>query len=121
MPKPNGLRREERLRSRTSVNLLFGGGSYNITAFPLRAVFRENEEQINRILVSVPKRHLHHAVDRNHIKRQIREAYRLNKNLLTKGSHYDVAFLWLTGNMIPSVEVVKRVTTLLQKINERNQ
>ena len=122
MLNPNGFSRGERLRGRTPVNLLFESGkNSSMTAFPVRAVFRENEERLNRILVSVPKRHLHHAVDRNRVKRQIREAYRLNKTLLSEGSHLDIAFLWLTGKTIESAEVVERITVLLQKINERFQ
>lgn len=35
-----------------------------------------------RVLLSVPKHHLHHAADRNLIRRRMKEAYRLNKQIL---------------------------------------
>lgn len=36
------------------------------------------------ILISIPKRRFHHAVDRNHVKRQVRESYRKQKHILWK-------------------------------------
>ena len=50
------------------------------------------------MLVSVPKKHFHHAVDRNHVKRQVREAWRLHKQLLVEAIAPDkqllIAFAW---------------------------
>ena len=40
------------------------------------------EQAVHQVLFSVPKRHFKRAVDRNKIKRQLREVYRLNKSIL---------------------------------------
>ena len=57
-----------------------------MAAYPLRAVFRQvprtQTDVPVQVLVSVSKRHFKHAVDRNRIKRQIREAYRHQKQVL---------------------------------------
>jgi len=46
--------------------------------------FKDQSSNI-KILISVPKKRFKHAVDRNRVKRQIREAYRHNKQLLMVG------------------------------------
>ena len=59
----------------------------------------ENNE--NQLVISVPKRFLKHAVDRNRVKRQLRETYRKNKQLLIdaatdKGLFVVVAMIWIS-------------------------
>ena len=73
-----------------------------------------------QILISVPKKRLKHAVDRNRVKRQLREAYRRNKQLLHDGLPQDyrllVAFIWLSNELSPTSEVEERMVRLLKKI-----
>ena len=40
----------------------------------------ENESNTTKMLISIPKRHIKKAVDRNYIKRIIKEVYRKNQN-----------------------------------------
>lgn len=77
-----------------------------------------------QVLISVAKRHLHHAVDRNRAKRQIREAYRLQKHLLTPQFStlsqlptYHIAFIWLADTPQPSAKVHHSIHKLLAKIS----
>ena len=50
-----------------------------------------------QVLIATSKRKFHHAVDRNRVKRQLREAYRHNKHLLTDrlpaDKAVDIAFI----------------------------
>ena len=46
----------------------------------------------HQFVVSVPKRNFRHAVDRNHIKRLFREAYRKHKHLLPPSSESGLHF-----------------------------
>ena len=56
------------------------------SAFPIRAVYMPNEVGVVRVMVSVSKRYFKRAVKRNRIKRQLREAYRLQKeSIVEKG------------------------------------
>ena len=113
------LPKEERLCSRKVLEELFGGGHQSVSAFPIRAVYMPNEVGVVRVMVSVSKRYFKRAVKRNRIKRQLREAYRLQKELLqplTGG--LDIAFLWTSDEQLPSERVFQKMQTLLQRIHE---
>ena len=98
-----------------------------MAAFPLRAVYINKERTSHdapvQLLVSVPKKRFHHAVDRNRVKRQLREAYRHHKNLLIQALPADqqllLAFVWLSDRHMPSNEIEKRVVSLMQRIAEK--
>ena len=80
------LDKTERLCSKNLIERLFAGGNRSFPAFPLRVVYMylhpdEGSSDVS-ILISVPKKRFKRAVKRNLVKRQIREAYRLNKYIL---------------------------------------
>ena len=116
-----GLKKTERLCSKKAIDALFTGtDSKSLSAYPIRIVYRHTEEAGIRILVSVSKKRFRHAVDRNRVKRQIREAYRLNKHRLDDiaqaSSGMDIAFIWLTDRHQPSQLVTAKMISLLDKI-----
>ncbi len=116
---PHTLPKEERLCSRKVLEELFSGGHPSVSAFPLRAVFMRNDVGHVRILVSVSKRYFKRAVKRNRIKRQLREAYRLQKELLLPlDAGLDIAFLWTSDDMLPTDKVFQKMKNILQRINE---
>ncbi|MBO7470915.1 MAG: ribonuclease P protein component [Bacteroidaceae bacterium] len=113
------LRKEERLCSRKALEELFSGSHQSVSAFPLRAVYMANEVGLTRIMVSVSKRYFKRAVKRNRIKRQIREAYRMQKDLLQPlNGGLDIAFLWTSNEELPTEKVFQKVQTILQRIHE---
>ena len=74
--------KEERLCSQKLSDKLFHSGS-SFLLYPFRIIFLNADELLPakaQVLISVPKRRFKHAVDRNLIKRRIREIYRLNKS-----------------------------------------
>ncbi|MBQ8050161.1 MAG: ribonuclease P protein component [Bacteroidaceae bacterium] len=120
MPNPYVFRKAERLCSRKRIEALFAGGSRSLSAYPLRAVFRKADG--GQLLISVSKRHFKHAVDRNRVKRLIREAYRLNKHLLTNQfgpGRLDLALIWMSDEMADFSTIEDRVRNLLQRIGEQ--
>lgn len=121
------LSKEERICSKKLINELFTGNGRSMTAFPLRVVFMKrtivDDEPRAAMLVSVPKRYFKHAVDRNRVKRQVREAFRRNKSIITQNLTDDheavaMAFVWLTNEKYPSSEVENRMVRLLTRISE---
>ena len=116
----------ERLRGKKTTDALFNGsGGRALTAFPLRMVYmnvaRADGEPAAQMLVSVAKRRLRHAVDRNRVKRQVREAYRLNKDKLhISGTDKAlIAFIYLDDKLHDSRYIAARVARLLQRLGER--
>lgn len=91
----NTLGKKERLKSRKLIGRLFEEGT-SIKNFPFRLVYLSTE--ITSVFsvkasFSVPKRNFKKAVDRNRIKRLIREAYRLEKKNVFKESDFHCAFM----------------------------
>ena len=77
------LSKSERLKSKKTIDSLFSKGK-SIFLYPFRIKYLPASEfniHKNQFMVTVPKRLFKRAVDRNLLKRRIREAYRLNKPL----------------------------------------
>jgi len=125
----HGLKKNERICSRRLMDELFSGdGSKGVSVYPIRAVYMTKEQQQDMppvmMMVSVSKRHFKRAVKRNRVKRQLREAYRLNKEILwnkatEKGCNIVVAFIWIADEIVSSAEVSSKMATLMRKIAER--
>jgi ribonuclease P protein component len=77
------LYKQERLKSRKSIETLFRSGKI-ISSPPFRLLYRELDETETpfQMAVAVPKKLIKRAVDRNLIKRRVREAYRLSKSII---------------------------------------
>jgi ribonuclease P protein component len=110
-----GIKKSERLKSRKTIETIFSGGSSSF-AYPIKAVYKLiDDAKIESNLefgVSVPKKKFKRAVDRNLIKRRIREAYRLNatpiKNVLSEGTKsYAVMFIYV-GKEIESFDKIQK-------------
>ena len=92
----------------------------------LRAQQRERTEEAEvpvSVLISVPKKRFKLAVDRNRMKRQVREAYRRNKQSLSErlnmlGKHIDLAFICITDEQCESQRVTASVRKILRRIEE---
>jgi ribonuclease P protein component len=75
------FKKEERLCNKKLIDKLFHNGS-SFLCYPFKASWLLIDEPMQfpvQILFSVSKRRYKHAVDRNLIKRRMREVYRLNK------------------------------------------
>lgn len=87
----------EKLKSKKHIDALFDNGK-SINAFPIKLVYRKYDFEDDtpfKIGVSASKRHFKNAVDRNHVKRLLREGYRLNKHLLLDNITQKYVFMFL--------------------------
>ena len=125
-PVRNTFKKSERLCSRLLMDRLFQGNNSSVSAYPLRAVFLpvdSSEQQGVSVLISVPKKRFHDAVDRNRVKRQLREAYRKHKNILaqkmaSREQGLLIAFIYVSPQIESTAYIEKRMTRLLDKIGE---
>ena len=113
------LKKKERLSVGTDLSRLFASGRYGITD-GFRYCYRiGNELPFNRIVVSVPKKCFRRAVKRNLLKRRIREAYRLNKNLLPVNAEKggtDIIFIYRTKDILDFGTIVLSVRNILENL-----
>lgn len=116
--------KNEKLKSRKLIERLFAEGK-SVPKYPIRLVFMPLT--VNGIFTqagfSVSKKAFKKAVDRNRVKRLMREAYRLNKNEALRTIPQPFAFMFLfTGKEIPSFESLnKTMVQLLRKFTENTQ
>ena len=128
MPR-NTFPLKEHLKSKKTIEQLYAEGA-SVTAFPLRAVFieqaKEEQEPVAAILISVAKKRFRHAVDRNLIKRRIREAYRTSKHpfieaLQNNGKKMAVAIIYIDNKHNSTAFIRKKMVKLLENILAKHE
>jgi ribonuclease P protein component len=114
--------KEEHLCRKKLIDELFGRGS-SFGLYPLRLVWLPTEASVAtppQVLVSVSKRSFKRAVDRNELKRLMREAYRLNKYRLTEaeGGHPigQLAIIYTGKEKKPFALVEKKLISGLERL-----
>ncbi len=111
--------KKEKLKSKKLIEQMFAEGQ-SVSAFPLRMVYLPatfEEAVIAKTGVSVSKRNFKTAVDRNRIKRLLRESYRLNKanyfnNLTTQ---YALMILYIGKDKPTFTQVETKMNHLFEK------
>ena len=118
------FKKEEKLKSRKLIEILFKQGN-SFSNFPFRVLYIFSEKGLAPLQCgfAVSGKHFKKAVDRNRIKRLMREAYRLQKNnltetLKTQGKCMAVFFIY-TGNEIPEYQdVMEKIGSSLKRLNK---
>ena len=113
--------KQERLNNKKRINQLFRSGKF-FSQEPFQIYWLENKQEKNiiELLVSVPKKNIKFAVNRNIIKRMVKEAYRLNKKALQEQVNrekksFSVAIIYM-NNKIPSyLYVEKKIKLILER------
>lgn len=111
--------KKEKLTSKKTFQQLFETGK-QVTAFPLRMYYLPIEKSNGskfEVAVVAPKKHFKNAVQRNRVKRLLRENYRLNKPLIfnnTEGQ-YALVILYL-GKEMPTFSLISsKILSLFKK------
>lgn len=124
MAKKFTINKDERLKSRKSIEQLFKEGK-KIILSPYRVLYTINSSDEPSLLfgTGVSAKNFKKAVDRNRIKRLIREAYRLQKNPLqekieSKNIQLNVFFLYTAKELPEYDKVHKQIGILLNKLDK---
>lgn len=106
------------------IQKLFKEGK-SFSHFPLRVIYMEMENQDSTLQAgfTVSTRHFKHAIDRNRIKRLMRESYRLQKNKLLLGlvenkRKLAVFFIFTAAELPKYKEVFEMMGTALERIEK---
>ena len=117
--------KDERLRSRKLIEQVINEGkSISVSPFRLSWTVTQFETPFPaQLAIAVPKRFFKRAVDRNYIKRIIREVWRKNKSAtytLLQSKKIQCAFLVIfSGRKVPEyTEVEKKFLLTLQRFEE---
>lgn len=115
------LKKFEILRSKRIINEVFEQGS-SFFDHPLK-IFSLLSDQVNhhQVLITVPKKNFKNAVQRNKVKRIIREAYRLNKHLLESGDNnffYCIAIIYISKDLPVFWEIQDKLNELIKRLNK---
>jgi len=109
------LHKSQRLTGALQIQELFQRGS-SFHLHPLRVVFAVGPAGPHRVLVTVSKRHFKRAVDRNKLKRRLRESYRLNQHVLPPLPPRQIAFVYIGTEIAPYHTIERAVVQAIEKI-----
>lgn len=120
--------KEERLSSHRLISMLFSKGhSFHLKPFRITWLRQSLEVATPvQVLMSVPKYNFHKAVHRNLIRRRMKEAYRLNKQLFYENisvtGHQIVFCITYTAKEIVTYDLIQaKIILLLQRLIEENE
>ena len=115
--------KKEKLKSKKLIEQLFVEGKA-VSNYPLRLIFMElpdEAEGCNKIAVSVSKKKFKLAVDRNRIKRLLREGVRLHKNDYFNNitTHYALMILYIGSDKPTFLQVETSMHLLFEKFRKK--
>jgi ribonuclease P protein component len=120
--------RNERLRNDRIIHALFAGKK-TFFEYPFRVIWiftESKEESPVQVLLSVPKYNFKKSVDRNLLKRRMKEAFRLNKHSLyqeiTNSQHkLAVCITFTAKEILPFDLIQQKIIIILQRLIKENE
>jgi len=114
------FKKAERLSKEKFIKELFEKGS-SFYSFPFKVIHQASPNQsnstVNQVLISVSSRNFKRAVDRNKVKRMVREAYRLQKEIIQSRPEKGIfSFIYTAKEILPFVEIKNKLFLVLEKI-----
>ena len=115
--------KSERLCGKVSIDeLMANGKSFN--NFPFRVTWAETSrpKEPAKMMISVPKRLFKKAIERNRLKRLIREGYRHNKHILIdrlNSKKINFLIVYTSKKIIDSKELNERMVGILQQLADK--
>jgi ribonuclease P protein component len=110
--------KDERLSKEKWIKELFDKGS-SFYFHPFKVLYLPHPDTSspkNQVLFSVPKRLFKRAVDRNTIKRRLREAWRLNKSQIVAPEKWLIAYIYTAKTILPSETFQQKVIGSINRL-----
>ena len=113
------FKKSERLSSKKDIQELFKNGS-SFYLHPFKVITLPSPNSlVHQVLFTVPKRNFKRAVDRNLLKRRMREAYRLHKHLLsTEPQVLSIAYIYTSKEIVDYASIAKPLEQSLSRIKK---
>jgi len=121
------LSHTERLKSKRQIDRLFHTGqSFFVYPFKVLYLFENGDEKQTKVLITVSKKKFRKAVERNRIKRRVREAFRKNKSLvnnqlLKSNKNLLLGLIYSGATILPYEETERKLILILQRLIERDE
>lgn len=116
----------EKLTQHLLIEELFSANHPSLMVFPIKMVYffdtHTNLPMLPKVLVLVSKRNVNKSVNRNYVKRRIREAYRLNKHILlaklnpTIPHNLVLMFIYTQRDIAPFTQIQQSIQKIFSKI-----
>jgi ribonuclease P protein component len=107
----------ERLSKKKSIQELFNRGS-SFYLYPFKVIYLSlpPAQSAHQVIFSVSKRNFKKAVDRNLIKRRMREAYRLNKLLAAGTSKFQIVYIYTAKEVLPFTQMQEKMVNTFKRL-----
>ncbi len=120
------FRNEEKLKKKNLIKELFASGK-SVSLFPLKMIYLQYDHDSPfkvQAGVSVSKRNFKRAVDRNRIKRLMRESYRKNKYLIYNNEDtkkHIMMFIYQGKNEVAYELIEEKMNQLIEKFLQKQK
>lgn len=117
--------KKERLKNKIEIESLFSEGN-RFFEYPFNVIWKlySNSDSTLKMAVSVPKKKIPNAIDRNKIKRLVREAFRKNKTIIqqpleAKNVKLHLMLVYSQSSIISMSEIEDKISVTLQRLAEQ--
>lgn len=120
------FQKKERLSNKKMIDALFlKGASFHLYPFAVKYLLDPRAEvDCHQVMVSISKKRFKRAVDRNRLKRLIREAYRLNRSHLlprdAEHGFFSIAYIYVAKEMHDFAFIEQKLKDTLGRLSQIN-